>query len=104
LGKGYEKIPLLASANLWGDYHPIGEGDRREWKLAPSKKCSLADSSLPAADFTGVQQESFAGGIIPREKSCGASGCSTSCNINFHGDIHAFSGGKQSKPICLPWR
>ncbi|MBO9968759.1 hypothetical protein J7361_19175, partial [Xanthomonas phaseoli pv. dieffenbachiae] len=23
LGKGYEKIPLLASANLWGDYHGI---------------------------------------------------------------------------------
>ncbi|PPT38766.1 hypothetical protein XabCFBP2524_04860 [Xanthomonas axonopodis pv. begoniae] len=24
LGKGYEKIPLLASANLWGDYRATG--------------------------------------------------------------------------------
>ena len=23
LGKDYEKIPLLGSANLWGDYHPF---------------------------------------------------------------------------------
>ncbi|QER96169.1 hypothetical protein FLG15_20645 [Xanthomonas phaseoli pv. dieffenbachiae] len=32
LGKGYEKIPLLASANLWGDYPPTACVTTRQCK------------------------------------------------------------------------
>ncbi|AZR23330.1 hypothetical protein NX81_014650 [Xanthomonas vasicola] len=42
LGKGYEKIPLLASANLRGDYHIF------EQKNTPLQ-CAGLDRSLAAA-------------------------------------------------------
>jgi site-specific DNA-methyltransferase (adenine-specific)/adenine-specific DNA-methyltransferase len=48
LGKGYEKIPLLASANLWGDYRLI----QRILQLA-SDKDSLVLDSFAGSGTTG---------------------------------------------------
>ncbi|MGD3385117.1 hypothetical protein QT497_22275 [Xanthomonas citri pv. citri] len=45
LRKGYEKIPLLASANLWGDYPRIEDfksGKCTKAEDAPSFSCDVS--------------------------------------------------------------
>ncbi|QER96927.1 hypothetical protein FLG15_23155 (plasmid) [Xanthomonas phaseoli pv. dieffenbachiae] len=49
LGKGYEKIPLLASANLWGDYHSGALPSISSSPAGAALRCRSTSSTRPTA-------------------------------------------------------